>query len=33
MLKAKTKMIERDSEAFASEVFAVADKYYTDCYC
>ena len=26
MLKAKTKMIERDSEAFASEVFAVADN-------
>ena len=26
MLKAKTRMIERDSEAFASEVFAVADN-------
>ena len=26
MLKAKTKMIERDSEAFASEVFAIADN-------
>ena len=26
MLKAKTRMIERDSEAFASEVFAIADN-------
>ena len=26
MIKAKTRMIERDSEAFASEVFAVADN-------